>query len=268
MGLTTGVAPTFVATMLAVALLPALELLFPDPDPDTGRRPGRGRLAAAAVPAVAVVTAGACVAAGLAVDRFDAEHPVPSQLVYALDADSGRAWWASTEDAPGSYTARYVTGREPLPLDYPYLTGTEVATGPAEVADLPAPAVEIVSDAVLGGHRELTVRVTPQRPGVRLLVLDLTVEGGTVTRARVDGRAVPEQALGRERLWLTVHAPDDGGVRATFSLDGDGPVDLRVIDGSDGLDGLPGFEPRPADMDAAGTHSSDLVVVSATTSLG
>jgi hypothetical protein len=45
-------------------------------------------------------------------------------------------------------------------------------------------------------------------------------------------------------------------------------VDLRVIDGSDGLDGLPGFEPRPEGVDAAGTHSSDLVLVSGTTALG
>ena len=42
---------------------------------------------------------------------------------------------------------------------------------------------------------------------------------------------------------------------------------LRVIDGSDGLAGLPGFEPRPDGVDAAGSHSSDLVVVSATVPL-
>ena len=36
----------------------------------------------------------------------------------------------------------------------------------------------------------------------------------------------------------------------------------------DGLDALPGFQPRPADVDAAGTHSSDLVVVAGTTELG
>jgi hypothetical protein len=54
----------------------------------------------------------------------------------------------------------------------------------------------------------------------------------------------------------------------SVTVDGDGPVDLRVTDGSDGLTGLPGYEPRPDGVDAAGTHSSDLVLVSATTSLG
>ena len=262
LGLRTGAAPAAVATMLMIALLPAAEWLFADLADDGSR------LAAAAVPGTAIVLAVACAAVGLSTDRFDAAHPVPSQLVYALDTDSGRAWWASTEDDPGTYTAQYVEGRGELPVDYPYLAGQEVATGPAELADLPAPEVTVVSDQVVGGDRQITVRVTPQRDGVRLLVLDLAVEGGTVTRAQAAGRAVPEAALGEDRLWITFHAPPSGGLQATVTVAGDGPVTLRAIDGSDGLAGLPGFEPRPDGVDAAGTHSSDLVLVSATTSLG
>jgi hypothetical protein len=67
---------------------------------------------------------------------------------------------------------------------------------------------------------------------------------------------------------VTFHAPPADGLQASFTVAGGGPVRLRVIDGSDGLDGLPGFEPRPDGVDAAGTHSSDLVVVSASTDLG
>jgi hypothetical protein len=260
-GLATGAAPAFVATVLVVALLPALELLFPHPD-DEGAGPP-----AALVPALAVVLAVGCAAVGLSVDRFDADHPVPSQLVYVLDRDSGQAWWASTEDHPGEYTSRYVGGRGQLPADFPYLVGADVATGPAEVADLPAPRLEVLSDRDAGKARELTVRVTPQRDDVRLVVLDVRTDGGTVTAVRVAGRAVPDVALGEERLWLTFHAPPVGGLQATVTVEGGGPVSLRVIDGSDGLGGLPGFEPRPAGVDAAGTHSSDLVVVSATTRL-
>jgi hypothetical protein len=86
--------------------------------------------------------------------------------------------------------------------------------------------------------------------------------------ARVEARDVPDDALGEDRLWLTFHAPPRQGVEATFTVEGGGPLTLRVVDGSDGLSGLPGFEPRPAGVDAAGTHSSDLVVVGATTDLG
>ena len=120
----------------------------------------------------------------------------------------------------------------------------------------------------MGERREITVRVTPRRPGVRLLTVELTVDGGTVERARVGGRAVPDVALGESRLRVTFHAPPDDGLQATFSVSGDGEASLRVIDGSDGLDGLPGFETRPEGVDAAGSHSSDLVLVAATVDLG
>jgi hypothetical protein len=103
---------------------------------------------------------------------------------------------------------------------------------------------------------------------VRLLELDLSVDGGTVTRAQAAGRAVPDGALGRDHLTITFHAPPADGLQASFTIDGTGPVALRTVDGSDGLAGLPGLQPRPDGVDAAGTHSSDLVVVSATTPLG
>ena len=263
LGLRTAAVPGMFLTLLLLALLPAVDLLFAD-----AGAARRGRLASAAVPGVALVVAVACAAVGLSVDRFDSAHPVPSQLAYALDRDSGQAWWASTETSPGEYTSRYVDGRGSLPVDFPYLVGKDLAIGQAQPADLPAPAVTTVSDAIVGGKRQITVRVTPQRPGVRLLALDLGVDGGTVTRAQAAGRAVPDAALGQVHLMVTFHAPPADGLQASFTVDGDGPVTLRAVDGSDGLSGLPGFEPRPDGVDAAGTHSSDLVLVSATTPLG
>ena len=265
LGLRTSAVAALFATLLTVALLPVLELLFPHPD----ERSSRGTwLAGAAVPGTALVLAVACAAVGLSADHLDAAHPVPSQLVYALDRDTGQAWWASTESHPGAYTSQYVDGRETLPVDLPYLAGLEVAAGPAQVADLPAPEVATVSDELVGGKRQITVRVTPQRSGVRLLALDLSIDGGTVTGAQAAGRGVPAAARGEDHLAITFHAPPEGGLQAGFTVEGDGPVDLRVTDGSDGLTGLPGFESRPDGVGVAGTHSSDLVLVSATTSLG
>jgi len=263
LGLKTAAVPGFFVALLAVALLPALEWLFADPE----ERPA-SRLAGAAVPAAAVVLAVVCSAIGLSVDRFDAAHPVPSQLAYALDRDTGKAWWASTETDPGAYTGRYVDGRATLPVDFPYLAGKDLTVGPAQVADLPAPLVSTESDAVVGGKRVLTVRVTPQRAGVRLLGVDLAVDGGKVTRAQAAGRAVPEVALGEDHLSITFHAPPADGLQVSFTIEGGGAATLRATDGSDGLSGLPGFQPRPVGVDVAGTHSSDLVLVSGTTPLG
>jgi hypothetical protein len=178
LGMSSVAAPAFVIALLAVALLPALELLFPDVDE---RRP----VAALAVPAVAVVLAAACAVAGLAGDKFDARHPVPSQLVYALDADSGHAWWGTTERRPGAYTARYVDGAPGPAGFYPYLSFRSFTWGDAQAADLKAPAVEVLNDRRVGDRREITVHVTPQRDGVRLIGLELSSDGGRVTDGRV-----------------------------------------------------------------------------------
>jgi hypothetical protein len=260
LGLKGGAAPGFVVAMLAMALLPALELLFP---PDDERR----RAASAAVPGAALALAAACAVAGLAVDRFDAAHPVPSHLVYALDADSGQAWWGSAEKRPGAYTARYLDDSRGPSAAFPYLE-EGIRWGKAEAADLPAPEVVVVNDRRVGDRREVTVRVTPRRAGVRLAALDLATDGGRVTGGRVEGRELPAEQLGGSRVWVTFHAPSADGVQATFVVEGGGALDLRAVDGSDGLVGLPGFTPRPAGVAAAGTHSSDLVAVAGTTRLG
>jgi hypothetical protein len=153
-------------------------------------------------------------------------------------------------------------------VNLPYLAGQEMALGPAQPADLAAPLVSTLSDAVVGGKREITVLITPQRSGVRLLGLELKVDGGFVVRSSMAGRAVPDAAVGGHTLRITFHAPPADGLRASFTIDGAGPATLRVTDGSDGLSGLPGYQPRPDGVDAAGTHSSDLVLVSQTTPLG
>ncbi|TFV66824.1 UNVERIFIED_ORG: M20/M25/M40 family metallo-hydrolase [Bacillus sp. AZ43] len=258
LGLSAAAAPSAVAALLLLALLPALELLFGEPE---GRRPG------ALVPGTAFVLAVACTAVGLSVDRFDSDHPVPSRLAYVLDHDAGRATWVSTETSPGDYTRGYVGTRFALPADYPFLAG-EVWSGRAEAAALAPAEVETVTDTVLGDRRELTVRITPRRDDVRMLVLDLRVDGGTVAGARIAGRAVPDGELGGDRAWIVFHAPPADGLRASFSVQGDGAVDLRVVETSDGLTGLPGHQPRPDGVDAAGSHSADVVMVAATTTLG
>jgi hypothetical protein len=172
----------------------------------------------------------------------------------------------STEDRPGDYTSRYVSARGDLPLHFPYLDG-DVWTGEAAFAALPPPDLVAEPASASDGTRRWTVTVTPRRD-VRLVALEVVTDGGTITAAGAEGRDVPEETLGSDRLFVTFHAPPDDGVRFTIEVTGDGPVSFRAVDGSDGLTGLPGYEPRPADVDAAGTHSSDLVLVSRTAQAG
>ena len=254
LGLAVGAFPALLTVLLGLALLPVVEFLFP-----TGERPRRR--GSALVPATAVVGAIALFATGLDVDTFDAAHPVPTELMYVLDADRGQAWWVSLEDDPVDWTAQYLAGADAPPgelADAVPVLGGDAATGEAEPADLPAPALTTSVRELAGGQREVTVAVQSRRPA-RLVMLD--VAGATVTDATVADRAVPAQALQQDRLTVTFHAPPAEGIRATFVVDGDGPLTVRALDASDGLADVPGFIPRPPSLGVAGGTTSDLLVV-------
>ena len=197
---------------------------------------------------------------GLAVDHFDADHPAPAQLAYAMDADSGQAHWVSTDAQPGEWLRQYITGTEDLGEAFG-LFGDGVGTGPAQAASLPAPQLTVVSDTTAQAQAGLlTINVRSQRDA-RLIYLDLP--DSIVTRATVDGREVPPGGLAG-RFGFVFHAPPDDGLVVTLELESPSPARIRVMDGTDGLDGLPGFNPRPPGVGVQGSHTSELVVVAKT----
>jgi hypothetical protein len=91
---------------------------------------------------VAVLAAIAFVAVGLRVDRFDAAHPVPTHLMYALDADTGQARWLSAEQSPQKWTAQYVSGSgRAMTGTLPAFGSQKFLTGPAAAAVMRPPAL-------------------------------------------------------------------------------------------------------------------------------
>lgn len=195
---------------------------------------------------------------GLGVDRWDDRHPLPTHLMYALDHDTGTAQWVSLESTPGTWTARFVRGRADLSRPFPLLPAGRLAVGPAQPASIAAPEITVLADVTTGNERRLKLRLAPRRP-VRLLAVYGDVGNRRVVRAAVDGREVDPFLTDRDRFGLQFHAVPDDGFDLDLTVAGAEPLRLRLIDGSDGLDGLPGFRQRPANVGVAGTHSSDLV---------
>ena len=189
-------------------------------------------------------------------NQFDTAHPAPTQLAYAMDTDTGEAIWASGDVDPGEWIGQYVTGRRTVGATFGALD-PNMLTGPAEQADLPAPELTVDSDTYAGGIRTLTVTVHSQR-AARLIYLE--VPGTSVLGATVEGEPVPAEALSAD-FGVMFHAPPAAGVTFVLQLGSPRPATLRVMDGSDGLDGLPGFTPRPDGVGIRGTHTSELVLV-------
>jgi hypothetical protein len=272
-------AAAFVVTMLGLAALPVVDLLFPEAGGQRGLVALRARRDGALPAGLALVATLVAAGVGLRLDRFDPAHPVPTHLMYALDADTGAARWFSLEAEPVPWTAGYVPDEadaDEVRRLFPVLAPSadvDLREGPARAAGLPPPDVTVLSDTAAGDVRRMRLRVRPARQ-VRLLGLYVEARSATVDEATVAGRRVevdpPES--GPWSFRLIFHAPPAEGIEVELTLrppprDGDGTVRLRVLDGSDGLGGLPGFRARPRDVGIAGTHSSELALVARTVAL-
>ncbi|MFE6969686.1 M28 family peptidase [Isoptericola sp. NPDC057653] len=255
LGLATGAAPAVVAALLGLALAPVLAVLLP-----RGRRVGLGLVGSCAAVAVGALVV------GFVADPFDAEHPEPTRLAYALDADTGTAHWVSDEEDPSDWTAQYVDTETDLSEPFP-MFADEVHAGPAEATDLPAPVVDVVDTEPAGDARRLTLRVTPGE-GARIGTSDalryVQLNARGVGSAAVAGREVPVDA---GALDTRFYAPGADGFEVVLTVPAGQPLDLRVVAAGGGLEGLPGFVERPANVGVAGSHTSELVLVGTSVTL-
>jgi hypothetical protein len=265
LGMALAAAGGFFTLLLALALLPIVDLLHPEAGGQRGMDALRARRRGALPALIAMLAVIVFAAIGLRADRFTPAHPAPTQLMYALDTDNGRAQWLSTESAPQKWTAQYVSG-DPKPVtdELPAFGAEKVLAGPATATALPAPGLTLLNDTTAGGDRTLTLRLQPQR-AVRLVSLHVGADT-VVTSATVGGRVLPttKTAGGQWGFGFVFNAPPPSGVDVALTVRGAGPVKLRAMDASDGLTALPGFKPRPADVGILGSHSSEMVAVTHT----
>jgi hypothetical protein len=258
----------FLAVLLGLALLPVLELLHPVAGGQRGLDALRAGRRGAVPTLAALLAVVVCAAVGLSVDRFDAEHPARTHLLYALDTDNGTAQWLSDETAVQKWTSQYVSGDlHEVKATLPAFGSEQMRTGKAQAASLPAPKLTLVSDTRSGDSRVMKLRLQPQRQ-VRLTTLHVE-SGVTVTEATVGGRPIPvgKTEDGPWGFGFVFHAPPPDGVEITLTVRATGPVKFRAMDGSDGLTALPGFHARPPGVGIAGSHSSELLAVAASYTL-
>ena len=213
LGMAMGGVAALVAVLLGLVALPVVDLLHPQAGGQRGMLALRARRLAVLPAGAAAVATVVLAGVGLAVDRFDAAHPAPTHLMYAMDAGTGQARWLSHESDPQPWTDGYVDGVTDVGDDFPGLGGGELRAGPAQAANLPAPKLEVLADATAGGERTLRLRLTPQRVGPARHPARRHVDRHRAAR-RGGGAVGAGGAPGREvGLRAGVPRPADGGHR-------------------------------------------------------
>jgi hypothetical protein len=272
MGIPMGAAAVFIFVLAGLLVLPLLELTmptYPTEAPEVARRRLNVRRWAILLPLTIMLVAGLS-GAGLAVDRFDEDRPAPTHLMYVLDTDTGTALWASEDDAPHEWTARYLADRgaeAEIPL--PYRTEPKWSE-PAEAVALKAPELTVLGSRTNGDVTVLDLRLSPQRDAdVLALHADRPVEAATIAADDhppvTSTPSYPEDARSGEWPYeLRFYDPPPEGIRVTLRFSSGQPLRVALSDYTVGLEEIPGFTERPHDVDRSTFHSSDLVIVGRT----
>jgi hypothetical protein len=202
---------------------------------------------------------------------FDARHPKPNSILYALNTDTGEAIWESGDEAPDAWTSQFLGADVKKGSVADYLDEREALYSEARMVALEAPNVSLVVDETRDGVRRLQMRVTAS-PKANLIVVEADAEA-QVVGAAVNGKRVPEEPLitnGGLPTWtLNYWNPPSEGVDVTLEVKGTEPLTITARSGTPGLPAIPGkeYRDRPPDtmpiaLDPASVEQDSSTVVS------
>ena len=197
-----------------------------------GRRLGGGVVVAAAI--IVVVAA----VAAMILPPYTASDPQQVNLYHFEDRDAGSAHWvgdARRGTMPEPLHSRF--DPEPAAV-FPWLDGSYMVAD-APVTDAPAPGLDVLSEATVGGQRVVEVQLRSPRgaAGITLHVpVDALAAGDppAVTVAGYSFDLVPEDAVGGYYT-LECYGRACDGLVVELRLEGEAPVEVLVVDSSSGL---------------------------------
>jgi len=190
--------------------------------------------------------------AGTLTAGFDARHPKPNNIFYALNVGTEKAIWASYDEAPDAWTAQFLGADAQKGSVTDYIDESEpLLYSVAPPVSLEAPDVELLDDSTSDGIRTLRVRITPPPRATLLVVTADAAE--RVVGAEVDGaRALNDTSDdGGSPAWtLNYWSPPPEGVELTLEVEGAQPLTLTARAATPALPTIPGesYQDRPPDM--------------------
>ena len=243
-----GTAAAMLTALLAWLLVPHLDALG-------AGHPWRATTAAL------VVSLG-LIGVGAATVRSSPEHPVPSSVIYAMDADRTEAWLVSRGLTQNRNTRADTTRPAGIPA---WLTDLRGSGGPpvftsASRASIDPPTATVLADSVSASGRELVLRLRAA-PGTG--VLALRANGAPVVRASVDGRPIDTSRYRSPvRQWrLDYSAPPDSGFTLALSVATPGSFALELSAHTPGLPPVAGVRLPERPPSVVTVHTGDATIV-------
>ncbi|HEX7331339.1 MAG TPA: M28 family peptidase [Pyrinomonadaceae bacterium] len=201
--------------------------------------------------------------AGVFISGFDQHHPKTNNLIYALNANRGKAIFASSDQAADDWTRPFLaTGTERGTMDEFFPRNDRVfMKSPAAAVALPGPDATLTSDSRQNGMRTVTLHLVSQRTAP---VLSVYTEGDTeIVDASINGKQVMPVGNGSVpmRDWaIQFHGLPEKGIDLVLKTKGDKPYKVLLVDRSYGLGDTVG--PRAPYMISSPHSPSDVTLIS------
>lgn len=175
----------------------------------------------------------------------DSAHPATANLFYAWDSATGKAYWISRDEQLDAWSRTYfpsVSEKQLVPELFGAGSRKYWASPAPQIADLAAPQIDVISDVVKDGMREVSIKVRTLRNAPAFSV---RVEGAEVVTARVDGQ--PFSKKPNPKWLLEAYGMGENAVEVAFQVRAGKPFDVRVFDETYGLPPNSGVA-RPAGL--------------------
>jgi hypothetical protein len=188
------------------------------------------------LPGVAVLVSLIFIVWGSWTSGFNRERPRPTNIFYALNADSGKAVWASTDEPIDNWAADFFTEgvKKGSINDYIPAIWNRFNSSQAPNAQLPAPEITLVDEKTDSDVRNLRLRLTSHRAAPFIAI---TIESATpVLGASVNGKPIKNSKVLQpdpNQPWqLAYYGPPPEGVELDLQLPPSQPLKIRVVDQS------------------------------------
>jgi hypothetical protein len=223
--------------------------------------------------AMAAICLGFIIAGSLTAS-FDKAHPKPDNLSYALNADTDKAAWVSSDKQLDEYTSQFISANaektemaDYLPLKPLFWSSRKFLSSEAETIQLAAPNVVLLDDKTGDGVRMVRMRITSSRQAP---VISVSLAPGTeVLQAAINGKRLENVSARKpdelKNGWgFDYYAPPGEGIELALEVKSAAPLKVKVVDESYGLPEISGraYRTRPDDLMPSMFPYSDSTLVS------
>ena len=186
------------------------------------------------LPAASFLAAVCFIGVALLQPAFSQQQPKTNEIFYVLNADTGKAVWASSNARPDEWTSQFLSSdvtAAPLSDYLPWLNNAVFLQQPAPAATLAAPVIKILDDQVQEQTRRIHMRVSSAREAATLFIYS----GTEISEAAVNGQplAKRQDAPAWEKGQMLVYsAPPREGVELILKTKSSEPLIVKVVDRS------------------------------------